>query len=85
MRHVSMSKSTDLVAMRTAHRQGVSAKGGKLKFIPREVTMDMNHRTLRFLQHGPDRIGKLSPFFAAKSVGVTSEGFTSSLWMGLIR
>ena len=80
-----MSSNTDLVPMHNAHRQGVSAKGGKLKFIPREVTMDMNHRTLRFLQHGPDRIGKLSPFFAAKSVGVTSEGFTSSLWMGLIR
>ncbi len=47
--------------------------------------MDMNHRTLRFLQHGPDRIGKLSPVFLAKSVGANPEGFTSSLWAGLIQ
>jgi hypothetical protein len=47
--------------------------------------MNMNHRTLRFLQHGPDRIGKISPFFLAKSAGVNPESFTSSLWMGLIQ
>jgi hypothetical protein len=71
--------------MDTAHRHGLSFRGEKLKFVTRGITMDINHRTLRFLQHGPDRIRNLSPVFLAKSVGVNPEGFTSSLWMGLIQ
>ena len=71
--------------MHTTHRHGLSVRDEKLKLVPEGITMDMNHRTLRFLQHGPDRIGKLSPVFLAKSVGVNPEGFTSSLWMGLIQ
>jgi len=71
--------------MHTAHRHGLAVRAEKLKLLPEGITMDMNQRTLRFLQHGLDRIGKLSSFFPAKSVGVNPEGFASSLWMGLIQ